>query len=64
MLLKAVQQRGPRMFDVIRKTHTHLVHHTQKSKNFGRLGGNLIVELLTYANGDPTGYTYSRVVYL
>lgn len=66
MLLMAARQKAvgpPRMFEIMKETHKSLKLVTQKSKNFGRKGGWLVVDFLTFSNGDPTGYTRSQVVY-
>jgi hypothetical protein len=65
MLITAVKQKASglvMMFEIAKQQH-HLVQHTQKSKNFGRKGGWLVVDFLTYSNGDPTGYAKSQIVY-
>lgn len=65
-LMQAARQKAmgpPRMFEIMQETHKSLKLFTQKSKNFGRKGGWLVVDFLTYSNGDPTGYTRSQVVY-
>jgi hypothetical protein len=34
--------------------------HVQLSRNYGRLGGWLLVEFWTWPNGDPTGIVRSQ----
>ena len=52
--------------ETMARIYPNLKHHKQVSENFGLKGGTLLVEFLTYEDGDPVGpagMTCSKIIH-